>query len=166
MAGLARAIATRVGGAGGLFVVNDRADIARLAGAGGVHVGQGDLGPGDVRQIIGPDGVVGVSTHSAEQVRQALLESVSYVAIGPFAATDSKGRPAGTPVGVSGVREAAGIAGAAGPPVVAIGGITLESARDVLAAGAASVAVISDLVAGDPVERAAAYRAALDLQGA
>ena len=166
MVALAGAIAKQVAAAGGLFLVNDRADVARLAGAGGVHVGQDDLRPADVRRILGPETVVGLSTHSTTQAKDALGEAASYLAIGPFAGTLTKGRPAGSPVGLAGVRAVAAIAGAAGPPVVAIGGITLAVAHEVLAAGAASVAVISDLLTGDPSERADAYRAALDLRRA
>jgi thiamine-phosphate pyrophosphorylase len=147
----------RVRRAGGLLIVNDRADIARMSGAVGVHVGQEDLSPEDVRRVVGPDRIVGRSTHSGVQVEAALLEPISYVAIGPVFATRTKGAAAAAPVGLSGVRGAAARAGAVGVPVVAIGGITLACARDVVAAGASSIAVISDLLSEDAAGRARAY---------
>ena len=138
-------------------IVNDRADIAALTGADGVHVGQTDLSIADVRRIAGEDVVIGLSTHSTAQVDEALAEHVSYVAVGPVfrTATKDTGYDAR---GLDLVRYAA----ASGAPVVAIGGITLERAAGVLAAGATSVAVISDLVAsGDAERRVRAYMAAL-----
>jgi thiamine-phosphate pyrophosphorylase len=130
------------------FVVNDRADIARLAGAAGVHVGQDDLPPEDVRILLGPDALVGLSTHTELQVDDALSRPVSYVAVGPVFGTGTKvtGYAAR---GLSIVQYASG----RGRPVVAIGGITLDRVRQVIDAGAASVAVVSDLFAeGDDVE--------------
>jgi thiamine-phosphate pyrophosphorylase len=134
-------------------VVNDRADIARLVLADGVHVGQEDLPPAAVRAIVGDAAIVGLSTHTAEQVDRGIIEPVSYVAIGPVFGTTTKvtGRDR---VGLEMVRAAATRAAAKGLPVIAIGGITLDNAASVLAAGAASVAVISDLLAtGDPEAR-------------
>ena len=140
-------------------VVNDRVDVARLAGAAGVHVGQDDLPPEQARALLGPDAIVGYSTHSVTQLEAAVRQPVTYVAVGPVFGTRSKdtGYEA---VGLALVREAAGRA--RGVPIVAIGGITLDSAESVLAAGATSVAVIADLLAtGDPRSRAAAYLQAL-----
>ena len=145
---------------GATVVVNDRADVARLAGAGGVHVGQDDLPVADVRAIVGPEAIVGLSTHNLVQLEQALREPVAYVAFGPVFETASKAKPDPV-VGLAGVRAAAALAGPAGLPVVAIGGITLDRAPEVLAAGAATVAAISDLLAGDPGERARAWLGAL-----
>jgi thiamine-phosphate pyrophosphorylase len=139
------------------LIVNDRADIARLAQADGVHVGQEDLAPAAVRRLLGDAAIVGLSTHTTEQVDRALLEPVSYVAIGPVFATATKATGYDK-VGLETVREAARRANARGLPLVAIGGITLDTAASVLEAGAASVAVIGDLVAGgDPEARARAY---------
>ncbi len=138
-------------------IINDRADLARLAAADGVHVGQDDLTPAAVRAVVGDAAIVGLSTHSTQQLDHAVVEPVNYVAIGPVFATATKltGYPA---VGLAMVKEAARRAGAAGLPVVAIGGITLENAAAVLAAGAASVAVISDLLATrDPEMRMRAF---------
>lgn len=137
---------------GATVIVNDRADVARLAGAGGVHLGQDDLAAADARAILGPEAIVGLSTHSPDQVRLACREPVSYLAIGPVFETNTKARPDPV-VGLEGVRVAAALAGQAGLPLVAIGGITLDRAPEVLAAGAVSVAVIADLLTGDPGAR-------------
>lgn len=153
----ASAIATLARDAGATFIVNDRADIAVLAGASGVHVGQDDLAPVLVRRIVGGHSVIGLSTHTLEQLEEAVRQPVTYVAIGPVfgSATKETGYAA---IGLGLVREAAARASAVGLPLVAIGGITLERAPDVIAAGASSVAVIGDLVAtGDPEARVREY---------
>lgn len=140
-------------------IVNDRCDVALMAAADGVHVGQDDLPARAARHLLGPAAVVGLSTHDAAQVRSALLEPASYLAMGPV--HDTRTKDTGyAPVGLEAVRQAARAAGDL--PVVAIGGITLETAPAVVAAGAASVAVISDLLAGgDPAGRVRAYLDAL-----
>ena len=139
---------------GARVIVNDRADVARLAGAGGVHVGQTDLHAAAVRRQLPPGAAVGISTHSPAEVDRSAHEPVSYVAVGPVYGTATK-RAGRDPVGLELVRYAAR---AQSRPVVAIGGITLERAPDVLAAGASAVAVVSDLLrGGDPVRRAGAY---------
>jgi thiamine-phosphate pyrophosphorylase len=160
---LARAMATRVRAASGIFIVNDRPDLARMAGASGVHVGQDDLSPADVRAILGLDAIVGISTHTDEQMGQALQHPVDYVAIGPVFATRTKGATADLPVGLAGVTRAAARARDGAVPLVAIGGIGLSTARDVLSAGATSVAVISDLLDGDPAARVRAWQEAVDV---
>jgi thiamine-phosphate pyrophosphorylase len=137
---------------GASVVVNDRADIARLAGAEGVHVGQDDLSPRAVRSLVGSDAVVGLSTHGIEQLERAVDEPVSYVAIGPVFGTTTK-VTGHERVGLEMVREAALRTRARGLPLVAIGGITVETAPSVIQAGADSVAVISDLIAGGDPER-------------
>jgi thiamine-phosphate pyrophosphorylase len=139
-------------------IVNDRADIAVLAGATGVHVGQDDLSVDDVRRIVGPEMMVGLSTHTVEQLADAVQRAISYVAIGPVFGTSTKdtGYEA---VGVEMVRQAARLASPQNIPVVAIGGMTLERAPAVWAAGAASAAVITDLFEGDPTERVTAWLA-------
>lgn len=163
LAGLAAEVTELAHRAGSVLIVNDRADVARLAGADGVHVGQRDLPPEAVRSIVGEAAVVGLSTRTPAEIDAALAAPISYVAVGPvFGSTTKEGRA--QPVGLDRVRYAAGRAAARGLPVVAIGGITLERAREVLAAGAASVAVIADLLtAGDPEARVRAYVA--DLAG-
>jgi thiamine-phosphate pyrophosphorylase len=146
---------------GARVIVNDRADLALMAGADGVHVGQTDLPATAIRNLAAEPFVVGLSTHSSAQVDAACLEPVSYVAIGPVFATTSKVGATDPAVGIDGVRSAAARAAARGVPVVAIGGVTLEAAPLVLAAGAASVAVISDLLVGNPAARIRQYQKAL-----
>ena len=151
------AIVERAGVADAQVIVNDRADIARLAGAAGVHVGQDDLSPRAVREIVGNLSVVGRSTHTLPQLRAAVVEPVSYVAIGPVFGTRTKATGYDA-VGIERVRDAASLAAPLGVPVVAIGGITLDHAEAVRAAGADAVAVISDLLStGDPRGRVRAY---------
>jgi len=135
-------------------IVNDRADVARLAGAAGVHVGQDDLEPADARAIIGDSGLVGLSTHTPDQIDAAAAAPIDYLAIGPVFDTITKDTGYAA-VGLARVRHAAE---RSQRPVVAIGGITLETAPAVIAAGASAVAVISDLVAsGDPAARVHEY---------
>ncbi|MCM3880408.1 MAG: thiamine phosphate synthase [Vicinamibacterales bacterium] len=149
--------------AGAMVIVNDRADIAKLADADGVHVGQEDLDPADARRILGGFAMVGLSTHSLEQARAAGRAPVDYIAVGPVFATSSK-EAGSAAVGTSLVSEVRAMLDAEGipKPIVAIGGITLERAPGVIRAGATSVAVISDLLAtGDPVARVRDYLRAL-----
>lgn len=149
-----------------MVIVNDRADLARLSGADGVHMGQDDLGPAAARRILGGSAVIGLSTHSADQVRAASRLPADYIAVGPVFGTPTKDTGY-REVGTHGVAEAAAILREAGSdtPLVAIGGITLERARDVMAAGAASVAVISDLLStGDPEARVREYLQVLRLE--
>jgi thiamine-phosphate pyrophosphorylase len=142
---------------GAEVIVNDRVDLARMTGAAGVHVGQDDLPPAEARRLLGPSAIVGFSTHTLEQIGAALLQPISYVAVGPVFGTATKdtGYQA---VGLALVRAARARVPAA-IPIVAIGGITLERAASVLEAGASHVAVIGDLLAtGDPARRVAAFR--------
>jgi thiamine-phosphate pyrophosphorylase len=151
------AIVERATPLGARVLVNDRADIARLAGAAGVHVGQEDLSPAAARMILGDSSLVGRSTHTLEQVHTALSEPISYLAIGPVFSTATKVTGNKT-VGIDGVRAVAALATPAAMPVVAIGGVTLDRAREVIESGAAAVAVISDLfTTGDPRARVRAY---------
>lgn len=139
-----------------LLIVNDRADVARMSGAAGVHVGQDDLPVEDVRRILPAPAIVGLSTHDTRQLDLALRSTADYVAVGPIYGTTTKDTGYGAR-GLDLIRSAAG----RGKPVVAIGGITLERAAEVAAAGAAALAVISDLLAGDPEARVRAYLQAL-----
>lgn len=140
---------------GALVIVNDRADLAGMSGAAGVHVGQEDLPPAMARQLLGRDAIVGVSTHSVSQIAAVVREPISYIAVGPVFGTHTKDTGY-HPVGLDLVSTAVRLA--EGTPVVAIGGITLENAKSVLDAGAASVAVIRDLLAThDPAGRTLAY---------
>ena len=148
-------VVARASGYGAAIVVNDRADVARLCGAAGVHLGQSDLPVEDARRMVGESAIVGLSTHADDQIRDALTRPVTYLAVGPVYATGTKDTGY-RPVGPSLVRRAAALA--ATVPVVAIGGITLERAPAVLEAGAASVAVIGDLLAGGtPAARVRVY---------
>ena len=136
-------------------IVNDRADVARLAGAAGVHVGQDDLTPSEARAVVGADAIVGYSTHTLDQFARALSEPASYLAIGPVFGTSTK-ETGYTAVGLALVEAAARLAPDC--PIVAIGGVTLENAASAWSAGAHSVAVIGDLLAGDdPRARVASY---------
>jgi thiamine-phosphate pyrophosphorylase len=140
---------------GAQVIVNDRVDVAVLARAAGAHVGQEDLAPADARAQLGPDAILGVSTHDASQVARALQEPASYIAVGPIFGTRTKDTGYAA-VGLDLVRAARRL----GPtvPIVAIGGITLDSAASVLEAGATAVAVIGDLLAtGDPRARVEQY---------
>ncbi len=139
---------------GALFIVNDRVDVARAVGADGVHLGQGDLPVGEARSQF-PAGLVGVSTHSREEVMRA---EGDYLGVGPVHATPTKpGRPG---VGLDLVRFAAAGAGA---PFFAIGGITLENASEVIEAGATRICVLRALVdSPDPGRDAAAFKRLLE----
>ena len=156
---LATAIEEEARRVGARLIVNDRADIARLVRAAGVHVGQEDLSPAAVRRVVGTDAIVGYSTHSVQQIEGALAMPISYFAVGPVFSTATKDTGY-EEVGVTLVRDAAQRAGGK-MPVVAIGGISLNTARRVVDAGAASVAVITDLLAGNPQSRVRQYLAVL-----
>lgn len=154
---LAHEFVARCREAGAVSIVNDRADIARLAGASGVHLGQEDLAPADARAVLGAGAIVGLSTHSAMQIDRSLTQPVNYIAIGPVFGTTTKSTGYES-VGLEMVRHAADRAMSARLPLVAIGGITLDTAVAVIAAGAAAVAVIRDVFAtGDPESRVRAY---------
>jgi thiamine-phosphate pyrophosphorylase len=157
---LAAAIVEDARAVGAAVIVNDRVDLAVLAGAAGVHVGQEDLSPEDVRKVAGPGMTVGLSTHTREQIEHAIVAPISYFAIGPVFSTATK-HTGYESVGLDAVRHAADRGAEAKLPVVAIGGITLDTAPAVIDAGAASVAVITDLVTSDPEKRVRQYLAAL-----
>ena len=137
-----------------IFIVNDRPDVAALAGASGVHLGQDDLGVEAARTLMDANSIVGVSTHNEVQFRAAVSSSADYIAIGPIFATSSKSNPDPV-VGLETIRQVRRLTD---KPIVAIGGITLERAPEVIAAGANTVAVISDILrAANPAERARQY---------
>jgi thiamine-phosphate pyrophosphorylase len=143
--------------AGVLFIVNDRPDVARLAEADGVHLGQDDLPVREARRILGPEALVGVSTHNVEQLRRAVLDGASYVGVGPTF-------PSGTKAfaelaGLDYVRQAAAETSL---PAFVLGGINLETIGAAVAAGARRVAVSAAVCqADDPQQAAAALRRAL-----
>ncbi len=140
-------IAARVRQTGGIFIVNDRADVARLTDAGGVHVGQEDLPVEDVRRVLLPGQRIGLSTHTKAQFEEAAAISADYVAFGPIFPTGSKERPDPV-VGLDRLREMRTLTR---KPLVAIGGITLDNAASVIESGADSVAVIHDLLAVEDI---------------
>ncbi len=122
-------------------MVNDRADMSKLLQAG-LHVGQQDLSPMDCRSVIGDEALLGYSTHNADQMSKASSQPVDYVAFGPIFETSSKENP--DPV--AGLERLASARAQTAKPLVAIGGITRETAASVFAAGADSVAIIGDLL--------------------
>ena len=130
--------------AGAMLVVNDRADLAKLFDAA-LHLGQDDLLPSVARRVAGPDAIVGFSTHNEAQLRAACAEPVDYLALGPIFGTVTKENPDPT-VGLDELRRLRPLSNR---PLVAIGGITRANARQVLEAGADSVAVIGDLFPED-----------------
>jgi thiamine-phosphate pyrophosphorylase len=135
------------------LIVNDRPDVAALAGAAGVHVGQEDLDPEQARVVVGEQMWVGVSTHNLKQFRRAAATSADYIAVGPIFATTSKVDPDPV-VGLEMVRQVRPLTD---KPIVAIGGITLERAASVIAAGADSVTVIRDVLRGKACGAGAAF---------
>ncbi len=137
----ARAIAALCRSRGAILIVNDRVDIAILAGAHGVHLGQDDLPLEAARQIAGRDMLVGISTHTAEQARAAENRGADYVGFGPMYAGGLKHIAAG--MGLDNLRA---IRAAVRIPIVAIGGITEARVAETLAAGADAVAIITEVV--------------------
>lgn len=146
-------LAEAIAGSACLPVMNDRADLAALAGWQAVHVGHRDLPPEAARRVFGAQGseaMVGVSTHNDEQVRAAEAGTADYLAVGPVFATGTKA-DAEPVIGLEGVRRARALTR---KPLVAIGGITRANAASVIEAGADAVAVIGGLFAeGESVEQ-------------
>jgi thiamine-phosphate pyrophosphorylase len=142
-----------------LVLVNDRADLALLAGADGVHVGDEDLPPAEARRLLGPDLLVGRTTRTLEEARRALAEGADHVGFGPIFATTTKAL-AVPPRGLGTLRE---VCAALGEPVVAIGGIGAGTIGDVARAGAACAAVVGAIFgAGDAASNARALAAAFE----
>jgi thiamine-phosphate pyrophosphorylase len=136
------------------FLVNDRADVASVVDATGVHVGQEDLSAEAARQVIGTGKWVGVSTHNLEQFERAAATSADYIAVGPVFGTSTKTNPDPV-VGIDFIRRVRALTN---KPIVAIGGITLDRAAEVIRSGADSVAVASDILrAPNPGRRARQY---------
>jgi thiamine-phosphate pyrophosphorylase len=133
---LARGIRELAQASGSLFVMNDRPDLAVLCHADGVHVGQEELSVRDARRIVGPDRIVGVSTHTIEQARQAVLDGADYLGVGPVFPSSTKAFA--SLAGLEFVRE---VASEVTLPWFAIGGITAANVQDVLDAGATRIAV-------------------------
>ncbi len=137
--------------AGALFIVNDRPDLACLADADGVHVGQGDLTAHEVRQIIGGQKLVGVSTHAMEQAGQAVLDGADYVGVGPVFTSRTKSFEQ-----FAGLEYVSQVARSITLPAFAIGGIGLDNMVQVLGAGARRIAVSSEICGAEHPERVAA----------
>ncbi|WP_300160357.1 thiamine phosphate synthase [Solidesulfovibrio sp.] len=148
---LARAVLAVVRPRGVPLLINDRLDVALAAGADGVHVGQDDMHPADVRTLLGPGAIVGLSVTGEAETRAAAGLPVDYLGAGPVFATATK-KDAGAPQGIEGLRRMVALAEV---PVVAIGAVTAENAASVLETGVAGLAVVSAICsAADP--RAAA----------
>lgn len=157
---VARSLSETLRFAGVRIIVNDRPDIAAMVAAGGVHVGQEDLPAEAARKICGSARWVGVSTHSLEQLREADLTSADYIAVGPIFPTATK-ENRDPVVGLEFLRAARQLTK---KPLVAIGGITIESAEAVFRAGADSVAAIRDLIStGDAAKKARDYLSIAEL---
>jgi thiamine-phosphate pyrophosphorylase len=146
-------------GSGTLFIMNDRPDLAVLGGADGVHVGQEELGVKDARRILGPRGLVGVSTHSINEARQAVLDGADYIGVGPTFPSGTK-----TFGEFPGVELLRAVSAEIRLPAFAIGGITIENLPQVLAAGFTRIAV-SGAVTGAADPAAAAKRLLATLRG-
>lgn len=142
-----------------MIIINDRVDIARALGADGVHLGQDDLPPNAAREVLGPDAIIGFSTHSVEQAIDAAGLPIDYIAIGPIFETKTKENPDPI-VGLDGLAEVKKNIG--NIPLVAIGGIDLDNVLDVLAAGADSIALVSAII-GDPALISAKTAQLLDI---
>lgn len=127
--------------AGVPVIVNDRPDLAVATGANGVHVGQDDLPVAEVRRIVGPDRIIGKSSHSLEQALAVQAEDVDYFAVGPVFATPTK--PTYVPVGLELIRQVSPVAE---KPFFCIGGIKNDNAGQVLAAGARRIVVVSGIL--------------------
>ena len=147
---------------GALLAVNDRADIARAAGADVLHLGQDDLPLPVARDVVGPDPLIGRSTHDADQVAAAIAEDVDYFCVGPCWPTPTK--PGRTAPGLGLVRAAA--ESGTGKPWFAIGGIDVDRLADVLDAGARRIVVVRAITASDdPAAAARELKAALTARG-
>jgi thiamine-phosphate pyrophosphorylase len=154
-----RQLALRIRKADGIFIMNDRADVAMAAEADGVHLGQDDLPVELARDVLPPGKIIGISTHSLAQLEEADRSSADYIAFGPIFETKSKEKPDPV-VGLEGLAEARKLTR---KPLVAIGGITLEQARHAIDSGADSIALINALMAGpDPGECARQFLEALE----
>jgi thiamine-phosphate pyrophosphorylase len=145
----ARLLRKMTTGTATLFIMNDRADLAALAAADGVHVGQDELSVKDARAIVGPRALVGVSTHSLAQARHAVLEGANYIGVGPTFRTGTKSFER-----LAGVELLRQVAAEIRLPAFAIGGISAENVRDVLAAGIDRVAVSGAVLAATDPTRA------------
>lgn len=142
-----RAIRRLTRAAGTLLIVNDHVDIALLVEADGVHVGQDDLPVAEVRKLVGPGMLIGLSTHSPEQARQAYREGADYIGVGPIFATRTKADVV-DPVGLACLEY---VVSHVPLPAVAIGGITSRNLKQVIDRGARSVCMVSEIVGAEDI---------------
>ncbi|MBI2413459.1 MAG: thiamine phosphate synthase [Deltaproteobacteria bacterium] len=147
--GLAKVIKEKAARYGALVLINDRADIALLAGADGVHITGAGYAPCEARNILGPKAVIGVSTHSIIDAGKAEKEGADFVTFGPVYFTESKAAY-GEPLGIAKLREAAS---AIKVPVFALGGVTTERVKEAVSNGAFGVAVISAVFGSYDIEK-------------
>jgi thiamine-phosphate pyrophosphorylase len=158
---LGRRVCAAAHAAGKLFIMNDRPDLAVLTGADGVHVGQDELGIRDARRIVGPDRLVGVSTHTIAQARQAVVDGADYLGVGPVFPSTTKSFE-----GLAGLEFVREVAAEISLPWFAIGGIDAGNIEQVLAAGATRVAVSGAVCgAADPEGAAAELRRVISTNG-
>ena len=159
---LARGLAALIHPLGARLVINDRVDVALAAGADGVHVGQDDMHPVDVRALVGPDRIIGLSVTGEDEARAARGLPVDYLGAGPVFATATK-KDAGAPQGLDGLARMLALAEV---PVLAIGAVAPANAAAVMATGVAGLAVVSAVCsAADPQAAARELRAIVDAAG-
>jgi thiamine-phosphate pyrophosphorylase len=140
-----------------LFIVNDRPDVARLAEADGVHLGQDDMSVREARRIVGPDALIGVSTHTVDQVRRAVLEGASYIGVGPTFLSATKQFDE-----LAGLDFVRAVTAETTLPAFVLGGVTAENVARVISAGGRRIAVSAAIgKADDPRAAAAVLRRAL-----
>ena len=155
----AAAVQDAISGSGAGLIVNDRVDVASVAGAD-VHLGRDDPDPAAARRLLGSGAVIGGTANSLEEARRAADGPVDYIGVGPVYGTTSKGDRAAPKLGLE---HLAAIAAAVDKPVIAIGGIQAPNVAEVMAAGAHGIAVLSAVACrADPRAAAAEFRAALD----
>jgi thiamine-phosphate pyrophosphorylase len=149
---LASTLAPVIQAAGGMFIINDRCDVALAVGADGVHLGQEDLPVAEARALLGPQGIIGISTHTLAQALEAEAQGADYLGFGPIFPTSTKSHPEPV-VGIERLRE---VRARVRLPIVAIGGINAGNIRMVADAGSAAPAVLSAVIAAPDPTRAIA----------
>ncbi|MBI5826718.1 MAG: thiamine phosphate synthase [Deltaproteobacteria bacterium] len=148
---LAKALRALTHGYGARLIINDRADVALLSGADGVHLGQNSIAPVDARKILGDKMLIGVSTHSLKEAVRAREGGADFIAVGPVYHTPSKA-PYGEPIGPDIIREVKAVVDI---PVYAIGGIDKDNLKETVLNGADGVAVISAILKSEDIEKSA-----------
>ncbi len=147
---MAQKILPIIRAAGGIFLINDHPHLVPIIGADGAHIGQDDMTIAEARQLAGPNAIIGLSTHSLEQVKEAVSQQPDYIGFGPLFTTPTK--PTYRPIGLADIAKVQAMVSF---PVFCIGGITATTLPQVVAAGARRVVIVSDLLtAQDPRARA------------